>query len=136
MDDLVIGGKDLAEINKVKSLLSGRFEMKDLHELRYFLGIEVIRTPIGILISQWHYVLNLLYKFGLTECKPVSTPLDQNQKIDATFGIAMCDPTKYRQLMATLIYLTITRPDSVTRSTHLANSCRIHATSISISLRG
>ena len=51
MDDLVIGGKDLAEINKVKSLLSGRFEMKDWHELHYFLGIEVIWTPVGIYIS-------------------------------------------------------------------------------------
>ena len=65
MDDLVIGGKDLVEINKVKSLLSGRFEMKDLHELHYFLGIEVIRTPVEIMISQWHYVLHLIYKFGM-----------------------------------------------------------------------
>ena len=48
VDDLVIGGPDLAEITKVKSLLSGRFEMKDLHELYYFLGIEAIRTPVGI----------------------------------------------------------------------------------------
>mgnify|MGYP007117634552 CR=1 FL=1 len=40
MDDLVIGGKDLTKVNKVKSLLSGRFEMKDLHELPYFVGIK------------------------------------------------------------------------------------------------
>ena len=33
VDDLVIGGKDLAKINKVKSLISCRFEMKDLHDL-------------------------------------------------------------------------------------------------------
>ena len=54
MDDLVIGGKDLADINKVKSFLSGRFEMKDMHELHYILGIEVIQTLVGILISQRH----------------------------------------------------------------------------------
>ena len=47
MDDLIIGGKDLAEINKVKTLLSGRFEMKDVNELHYILGIEVIRTQIN-----------------------------------------------------------------------------------------
>ena len=92
VDDLVIGGPDLAEIIKVKSLLSGRFEMKDLRELHYFLGIEVIRTPVGILISQRHYVLNLLYKFRLTECKPVSTPLDRNLKIDADSGTADVRP--------------------------------------------
>ena len=105
VDDLVIGGKDIAEINKIKSLLSGRFEMKDLHELHYFLGIEVIRTPIRILISQRHYVLNLLYKFGLTECKPVSTPLDRNLQIDVDSGTAVCDPTRYRKLIGSLIYL-------------------------------
>ena len=111
MDDLVIGGMDLVEITKVKSLLSGKFEVKDLHELHYFVGIEVIRTPVEILIFQRHYVLNLLYKFGLTECKPVSTPLDRNLKIDADSGTAVCDPTKYRQIIGNLIYLTITRPD-------------------------
>ena len=111
VDDLVIRGKELTEINKVKSLLSSRFEMKELHELHYFLGIEVIRTPVGILISQQHYVLNLLHKFGLTECKCVSTPLDRNLKVDANSGTAVCDPTKYRQLIDNLIYLTITRLD-------------------------
>ena len=103
VDDLVIGEKDLSEINKV--------ELKDLHELHYFLGIEVIRTPVGILICQRHYVLNLLYKFGLTKCKPVFTPIDQNLKIDADSSTAMCDPTKYRQMIDNLIYLTITQPD-------------------------
>ena len=61
VDDLDIGGKDLTEIYKVKSLLSGRFEMKDLHKLHYFQGIEVIRTPVRIMISERHNVLNLLY---------------------------------------------------------------------------
>ena len=110
VDDLAIRGKDL-EINKVKSHLSGRFEMKDLHKLHYVLGIEVIRTPVGILISQRHYILNLLYKFGLTECKPVSTPLNRNLQIDVDSGTAVVHPTKYCQLIGNLIYLTITRPD-------------------------
>ena len=61
LDDLVIGEKGLAKLAKVKSLLSGRFEMKDLHKLHYFLGIEVIRTPVKIMISERHNVLNLLY---------------------------------------------------------------------------
>ena len=85
--------------------------MKDLHELHYFLGIKVILTPVGILISQRYYVLNLLYKFGLTECKPVSTPLDRNLKMDVDSDIAVCEPTMYRQLIGNLIYLIITQPD-------------------------
>ena len=111
VDDLVIGGENLVEINKVKSLLSDKFEMTDMKELHYFLGIEVIRTPAGIIISQRHYILNLLYKFGMTECKSIATPLDRNLKLDADSGAKECEPTQYRQLIGSLIYLTITRPD-------------------------
>ena len=76
VDDLVITEPELAEIGQVKSQLSDAFEMKEPRDLHYFLGIEVIRTPDGILLSQRHYVLNMLYKFGMTECRPISTPLD------------------------------------------------------------
>ena len=68
VDDLVIIGPRLNEIGRVKSQLSDTFEIKDLGDLHYFLGIEVIRTPKGILLSQRHYVLNMLYKFGMREC--------------------------------------------------------------------
>ena len=52
VDDLIIVGDSAMEIDHVKSLLKQEFEMKDLGELRYFLGIEVIRTPKGIWLSQ------------------------------------------------------------------------------------
>ena len=81
MDDLIITEVDLGEISRVKSQLAASFEMKDLGDLHYFLGIEVIRTPEGILISQRHYALNMLFKFGMADCKPISTPLDRNVKL-------------------------------------------------------
>ena len=108
VDDLVIGGESLVDINKVKSLLSGKFEMTDMKELHYFLGIEVIWIPAGIMISQRHYILNLLYKFGMTECKSIATPLDRNLKLDADSGTDECELTQYQQLIGSLIYLTIT----------------------------
>ena len=82
--------------------------MKELH---YFLGIEVILTPDGIMTSRRHYILNLLYKFGMTKCKSVTTPLDRNLKLDVESGTDECELTQYRQLVESLIYLTITRPD-------------------------
>ena len=85
---------NLADIsNLVKSLLSGRFEMKDMHELHYFLNIRVIRTTVGILISQWHYILNLLYEFKMTKCKLVSAPLDRNLKLYVDSDIEACEKT-------------------------------------------
>ena len=47
VDNLVIGGEHLVDINKVKSLLSRKFEMTNMKELHYFLGIEVIRTTVS-----------------------------------------------------------------------------------------
>ena len=41
----MIGGKHMVDINKIKMLLSGKFEMIDMKEFHYFLGIEVIQTP-------------------------------------------------------------------------------------------
>ena len=52
MDDLVIGGEHLEDIEHIMKLLSNRFEMKDMKELHYFLGIEVIRTLDGIICSR------------------------------------------------------------------------------------
>jgi hypothetical protein len=54
VDDLVITGADLEEINRIKRQLTASFEMKDLGDLHYFLGIEVICNPEGILMSQRH----------------------------------------------------------------------------------
>ena len=102
LDDLVIGGESLVDINKVKSLLFGKFEMTDMKELHYFLGIEVIRIPTSIMISQRHYILNLLYKFGMTKCKPVSTPLNRNVKLVVDSGTTDCELTQHRQLIGSL----------------------------------
>ena len=53
----------------------------------------------------------MLEKFGMKACKPMDTPLDQNLKLMANFGSKVEDVTMYRQMVSSLIYLTITRPD-------------------------
>jgi hypothetical protein len=84
--------------------------MKDLGNLHYFLGIEVIHTPEGILISQRHYVLSMLFKFGMVDCKSISMPLDRTVKLRPDSG-KVCNLTWFRQIVGSLIYLTITRPN-------------------------
>ena len=93
----------------MKLQLAASFDMKDLGDLHYFLGIEVIRTPEGILISQRHYVLSMLFKFGMADCKSVSTPLDRTVKLRPD-SRKVCHPKRFRQIVGSLIYLTITRP--------------------------
>ncbi len=76
VDDLIITGDSDADISYLKKLLKQKFEMKDLGELRYFLGIEVIHSPKGIWLLQRQYALNKLSEYGMTGCKPISIPLE------------------------------------------------------------
>ena len=63
IDDLIIIGDDKVQIANVKKVLGTKFDMKDLGELMYFLGIEVIRTSQGIWLLQRKYVLDMLKKY-------------------------------------------------------------------------
>jgi len=74
------------EITRLKENLSKEFEIKDLGQLRYFLGIEIARSPRGIVLSQRKYVLDLLNDTGMLGCRPASTPIEQNHKLCAQSG--------------------------------------------------
>jgi hypothetical protein len=76
VDDLIVGGANEKEIEHVKSFLEQKFDMKDLGELKLFLGIEVIRTLEGIWLLQQQYALDMLSKYGMVGCAPISIPLD------------------------------------------------------------
>ena len=63
-DDIVFTGDDLEEMGKLKNDLAKEFEIKDLGNLKYFLGIEVARSKDGIFIFERQYVLDLLKETG------------------------------------------------------------------------
>jgi hypothetical protein len=111
VDDLIIIGDSDADISNLKKLLKQKFEMKDLGELRYFFGIEVIKSPKGIWLLQRQYALNKLFEYGMMGCKPISIPLEQNVKLSADEGDLVEDTIMYRHIVGSLIYMTITRPD-------------------------
>jgi hypothetical protein len=111
VDDLIITRDSDADIFDLKKLLKQEFEMKDLGELRYFLGIEVIQSLKGIWLLQRQYALNKLSKYGMMGCKPISIPLEQNVKLSVDEGDLVEDTTMYRHIIRSLIYMTITRPD-------------------------
>ncbi|KAE8669328.1 tir-nbs resistance protein [Hibiscus syriacus] len=111
VDDLIITGDDEAEILQTKENLSVRFQMKELGQLKHFLDLEVDRTHEGIFLCQQKYAKDLLKRFGMLECKSTSTPMEPNIKMCAHEGKDLEDATMYRQLIGSLIYLTLTRPD-------------------------
>ncbi|KAK3021290.1 hypothetical protein RJ639_047281 [Escallonia herrerae] len=113
VDDILLTGNDLQEIERLKKFLLKRFRIKDLGDLKYFLGIEFSRSKKGIFMSQRKYALDILQDSGLLGVRPDKFPMEQNLKLTPTDGILQSDPTKYRRLVGRLIYLTVTRPDIV-----------------------
>lgn len=111
VDDIVLTGNNENEMARIKILLSKEFEMKDLGYLKYFLGMEVARSALGISISQRKYVLDLLKETGMLGCRPVETPMDPNIKIGMKKDCPQVDKGRYQRLVGKLIYLSHTRPD-------------------------
>ncbi|XP_028806858.1 uncharacterized protein LOC114761610 [Neltuma alba] len=136
-DDVVLGGNDIFEITRIKQLLDKAFTIKDLGELRYFLGLELARSKEGIFLSQRKFALELLDDTGYLGCKPASTPMDPHLKLSKDKGSLLDNPLSYRKLIGKLQYLTTTRPNlsfvtqqlsqfmSAPRDTHLQAAHRV-----------
>ena len=69
--------------------------MKELGELKHFLGLEVERTKEGIFLGQQKYAKNLLQRYGMIDCKPISTPMDPNVRLQEDEGKNLEDVTMY-----------------------------------------
>ncbi|XP_057972869.1 uncharacterized mitochondrial protein AtMg00810-like [Malania oleifera] len=111
VDDIIVASNSLTSISLLRNFLNNHFRIKDLGPLRYFLDIEVARSPKGIFLYQRKYTLDILADIGHLASKPFKLPMEQNQKLSKSFGLPLSNPTPYRQLIGRLLYLTITRPD-------------------------
>ena len=111
VDDIVLTASSTGLLRWIISPLQWEFAMKDLGELHYFLGMHVQRSGDGLLLSQRQYMLDILDRAGMAECKPCSTPVDTNPKIAAADGTPVSDPSDFRSLAGALQYLTFTRLD-------------------------
>jgi len=83
VDDLILVCNDQNKLLQIKEELSQKFEMKDLGELHFFLGMEVQRNRDEkfLRINQIKYVKEILKRFWMEDCKPIRVPLDPKVKL-------------------------------------------------------
>ena len=120
VDDLLIMSENLQEVKEVNSALSSKFEMVDFGEVSTVLGMRVTRDrKRGVLqIDQEKYAEDVLRRFNMEECKPISVPLSPGEKLSHEQGAfteterRAMEVTPYRQVVGSLMYLMVcTRPD-------------------------
>ena len=81
VDDVIIVGDSLTKFQFFKDILHSSFKIKDLGQLKYFLGLEVAHSSQGIFLCQRNYCLDLLTDTCYLASKPVSTPSDPSCKL-------------------------------------------------------
>ncbi|WVZ90218.1 hypothetical protein U9M48_036539, partial [Paspalum notatum var. saurae] len=118
VDDMIITGDDPQCIAFVKARLSEQFLMFDLGPLHYFLGIEVSSTHEGFYLSQEKYIQSLLDRASITDHRTEETPMELNLHLSAMDGETLDDPTRYRHIVGSLVYLGVTRLD-ISYSVHI-----------------
>lgn len=111
VDDLVITGGDLKELEQFKEEMKGTFQMSDLGLLKYYLGMEVNQTPGGITVSQSAYAVKILEAAGLKNCNRSQLPMEPRFKLSKTSTAVPVDATEYRKIVGSLRYLVNSRPD-------------------------
>jgi hypothetical protein len=111
VDDILVTGPNHSMIAQLIKRLQCDFVLKDLGPLTFFLGIEAIRVPLGLVLSQQRYITNLLKKTNMDKAKPVASPMSTIAQLSLFNGDSFSDMTLYRIVVGSLQYLSLTRPD-------------------------
>lgn len=130
VDDLLLIGKSLHNIKKLKDKLSMEFDMKDMKEAKHFLGISIDwNNETGTMsINQTAYLKSMLKRFSMENCSGVHTPMETNLKLTKA-NEKQHESLPYRELIGCLIYVAITsRPDLCAATNYFSQfqSCATH----------
>ncbi|WVZ75898.1 LOW QUALITY PROTEIN: hypothetical protein U9M48_023917 [Paspalum notatum var. saurae] len=111
VDDIIFGCTNEKLSHEFGDMMSREFEMSMIGELNFFLGFQIKQVKGGIFIHQGKYCRDLLKKFKMGDCKPISTPMSTNEHLDANVDGKPIDQSTYRSMIGSLLYLTASRPD-------------------------
>jgi hypothetical protein len=131
VDDMAIFGKTEAIINQIKNSISSKFDIKDLGEVKNFLGVQFEYNSNGkIFMHQSKYIKQILTEFDFLECRNVSVPIDpgtvlcKNQDVNYDCLRFVNDEVPYRRIIGILNFIADrTRPDLMFAVRKLSQYC-------------
>jgi hypothetical protein len=91
--------------------MQNEFEMSLLGELSFFLGLQIHQRNQGIFIYQTKYIREMLKRFRMEYCNPVTTPMQTNCKINKDDDSKSTDKRQYRSMIGSLLYVTTSKCD-------------------------
>ncbi|GJU78329.1 retrovirus-related pol polyprotein from transposon TNT 1-94 [Tanacetum coccineum] len=113
VDDIIFASTKPAMCGEFAKLMTSKFKMSMMGKMSFFLGLQFSQSPKGIFINQSNYALEIIKKYGMLSSDSVDTPMVDKSKLDKDIQGKSVDPTHYRGMISSLMYLTSSRPDLV-----------------------
>ncbi|GJW79994.1 putative ribonuclease H-like domain-containing protein, partial [Tanacetum coccineum] len=111
VDDIIFGSTKKSLCTEFEKMMHKKFQMSSMGELTFLLGLQVKQKNDGIFINQDKYVTKILKKFGFTDVKTASTPMETHMLLLKDEDGEEVDVHLYRSMIGSLMYLTSSRPD-------------------------
>ncbi|GJX30572.1 retrovirus-related pol polyprotein from transposon TNT 1-94 [Tanacetum coccineum] len=111
VDDIIFASTTPELCDQFSKIMCSKFKMSMMGKISFFLGLQISQSTRGIFLNQSKYALESLKKYGMESSDPVDTPMVEKSKLDEDTQGKAVDPTHYRGMIGTLMYLTASRPD-------------------------
>ncbi|GKC30482.1 retrovirus-related pol polyprotein from transposon TNT 1-94 [Tanacetum coccineum] len=106
VDDIILASTKPDLCETFSKIMCSKFQMSMMGKLSFFLGLQISQSPIGIFLNQSKYALELIKKYGMETCEPADTQMVEKSKLDEDPQGKAVNPTRYRGMIGTLMYLT------------------------------
>jgi hypothetical protein len=111
VDDIIFGSTNQSFCDEFSKIMTNRFEMSMMGELKFFLGFQIKQLEHGTFLSQIKYTQDILKKFDMDKTKTIKTLMGTNGHLDLNMGGKLVDQKVYRSIISSLLYLYASRPD-------------------------
>ncbi|WVZ78389.1 hypothetical protein U9M48_026103 [Paspalum notatum var. saurae] len=114
VDDIIFGSTNKAFCDEFSRIMTKRFEMSMMGELKFFLGLQIKQLKEGTFLCQTKYTQDMLKKFGMENARPINTPMASKGHLDLYDESKKgknVDQKLYRSIIGSLLYLCASRPD-------------------------